>query len=53
MIKSLLSLEKPVVLIVTCNPLDATLFPNASSIVTTFSPTVSSLQAVCNQLKDK
>jgi beta-N-acetylhexosaminidase len=50
LIQSLIETGRPVVLLVVRDPLDATLFPKASVIMTTFSPTTPSLQAVCDQL---
>lgn len=50
MIHSLLETGKPVVLIVTRDPSDSFLFPNAQNIYHTFSPTTPSIQAVCDQL---
>lgn len=50
LIQSLLDTGKPVILIVARDPLDASLFPNASLIFSTFSPTASSIEAVCDQL---
>lgn len=50
LIQLLLETGKPVVLLVTRDPLDASLFPTASLIFNTFSPTSPSIQAVCDQL---
>lgn len=51
LIQSLLNTKKPVILLVTRDSLDASLFAKANLIFTTFSPTAPSIQAVCNQLK--
>lgn len=53
LIQSLLSTGKPVILLVMRDPLDAFLFPKANIIFNTFSPTTPSIQAVCNQLKER
>lgn len=52
LIQALLDLEKPTVLVATRDPLDSALFSKASLIINTFSPTVPSLQAVCNKIKE-
>ncbi len=44
---------KPTVLLVMRDPLDASLFPKASIVFKTFSPTPTSIQAVCDQLNEK
>jgi beta-N-acetylhexosaminidase len=51
LIQSLLDMEKPTVLLVLRDPIDASLFPNASLVFQTFSPTSPSIEAVCEQLK--
>ncbi|HEY5235392.1 MAG TPA: hypothetical protein VIJ14_04365, partial [Rhabdochlamydiaceae bacterium] len=51
LIHSLLETGKPVVLFVVRDPQDATLYPKASLIMTTFSPTTPAIQAGCDQLK--
>jgi beta-N-acetylhexosaminidase len=51
LIHALIDTGKPVCLLVTRDPLDATLFPKATCIINTFSPTTPSIQAVCDQLK--
>ena len=53
LIQSLLDMGKPTVLLVMRDPLDASLFPTASLVFKTFSPTPPSIQAVCDQLKEK
>lgn len=50
-IQTLLDMGKPAVLLVTRDPLDASLFPAASLIFNTYSPTSPSLQAVCDLLR--
>jgi len=50
LIRSLLDRGKRVVLIVTRDPLDGTLFPKADLIINTYSPTVPSIQAVSTML---
>ncbi len=52
LVQSLLDSGKPVILLVERDSLDAALFPQADMIFTTFSPTVPSIQAVCNQLNN-
>lgn len=42
---------KPVILFAVRDPQDATLYPKASMIITTFSPTAPSIQAGCDYLK--
>jgi len=49
-IQSLMDTGKPVVLLVTRDPLDASLFPAAHLIFSTFSPSVPSIQAICDAL---
>jgi beta-N-acetylhexosaminidase len=51
-IQSLLDLGKPAALIVTRDPVDASLFPEANFVIQTFSPTTISIQAVHNLFKD-
>lgn len=51
LITSLLNLDKPVIIIALRDPLDATLFPEANLILTTFSPTASSIQAAYQELQ--
>jgi beta-N-acetylhexosaminidase len=51
LIRSLLELGKPMILFVVRDPQDATLYPKANVIITTFSPTAPSIQAGCDQLK--
>ncbi|MBA3237416.1 MAG: beta-N-acetylhexosaminidase [Parachlamydiaceae bacterium] len=51
LIHSVLETKKPGFLIVTRDPLDAQLFPNAHTVFLTFSPTLPSLQAVCDKLE--
>jgi beta-N-acetylhexosaminidase len=50
-INSLLEMGKPVILFAVRDPQDATLYPKASMILTTFSPTAPAIQAGCDQLK--
>jgi beta-N-acetylhexosaminidase len=50
-INSLLEMDKPVIFFAVRDPQDATLYPKASVILTTFSPTAPSIQAGCDQLK--
>lgn len=50
-INSLLEMDKPVVLFAVRDPQDANLYPKASVILTTFSPTAPAIQAGCDQLK--
>lgn len=49
LIHALVNTGKPVYLLVTRDPLDATLFPRATCIINTFSPTPPSIQAACDQ----
>lgn len=51
LIQAVIETGKPVVLIVTRDPLDASLFPKATCVFTTFSPTAPSIQAICDVLK--
>lgn len=51
-INSLLSSGKPVIIIVTRDPLDGAFFPKATLICTTFGPTVPSLQAVAKYVEE-
>lgn len=53
LIHSLLELGKPLILLVMRDPLDTTLFPQADVVVKTFSPSVPSIQAVCDRLKER
>ncbi len=50
-IQSLLDLGKPMILIVVRDPLDASLYPKADVVITTFSPTAPSIQAACDLLR--
>jgi beta-N-acetylhexosaminidase len=50
-IHSLLEMGKPVILFAVRDPQDAMLYPKASVVMTTFSPTAPSIQAGCDQLK--
>jgi beta-N-acetylhexosaminidase len=50
-IQVLLDTNKPLILLVLRDPLDASLFPTANLIFTTFSPTVPSLEAVFKKLQ--
>lgn len=50
LIQSLSEGKKPLVILSLSDPLDATLFPQASLILTTHSPTVPSIQAACERL---
>lgn len=50
-INSLLEIGKPVIILAVRDPQDATLYPKASVIITTFSPTAPSIQAGCDYLK--
>ncbi len=52
LINCLVDIGKPVILVVTRDPLDVTLFSKPQLIVTTFSPTSISLQAALNHLKE-
>ncbi len=51
LIRSLMALGKPIILIVSRDPLDAELLPQADVTIKTFSPTLPSLEAVCRKLK--
>lgn len=51
LIQSLIDTGKPVVLMPMRDPIDASLFPKAHLIFKTFSPTVPSIQAICNKLE--
>jgi beta-N-acetylhexosaminidase len=51
LINTLLEMRKPVVLFAVRDPQDAKLYPKASVIMTTFSPTAPAIQAACDQLK--
>jgi beta-N-acetylhexosaminidase len=53
LIQSLLNTGKPVILLVMRDPLDTFFFPKANLIFNTFSPTAPSIEAVCNQLKER
>lgn len=50
LIQSLLETKKPFILIVLRDPLDASFFPQANLVVTTFSPTTPSIQAAVERL---
>jgi len=50
LIQIFLESGKPVVLFAVRDPQDAALFPKAAAILTTFSPTVPSIQAACDRL---
>jgi len=50
MIEALLSLQKPLILCCLRDPLDADLFPKADLVFKTFSPSVASMQAICDAL---
>ncbi len=50
LINDLIASGKPVIVMAVRDPLDAELFPKASSIFTTFSPTAPSIQAAVDQL---
>lgn len=50
-IRALLEMGKPVILFAVRDSQDATLYPKASMIMTTFSPTAPAIQAGCDQLK--
>ncbi|MEM7175695.1 MAG: glycoside hydrolase family 3 N-terminal domain-containing protein [Chlamydiota bacterium] len=52
MTKSLLEREKPLILLSLRDPLDAKLFSKADLIFQSFSPTKSSIQAICNALSE-
>jgi hypothetical protein len=49
----LLGTAKPVIVLSLRDPLDASLFSDADLVFTSFSPTLPSLQAICNQLTEK
>ncbi len=49
--QSLLNTSKPVIILSVRDPLDSSLFPDADLIFTSFSPTLPSLEAICDQLK--
>lgn len=51
--ESLIELGKPLILLSLRDPLDADLFSDANLVFKSFSPTVPSIQAICDQLKDK
>lgn len=51
--RSLSETEKPVIVLCLRDPLDAALFPDADLVLTSFSPTVPSLQAICDRLAEK
>jgi beta-N-acetylhexosaminidase len=51
--QSLLRTTKPVIILNLRDPLDASFFSDADLIFTSFSPTMPSLQAICNQLTEK
>jgi beta-N-acetylhexosaminidase len=48
--ESLLAMGRPVALLAVRDPLDAVLFSSADLIFTSFSPTLPSLQAICDEL---
>jgi beta-N-acetylhexosaminidase len=50
LIHALSVMDKPLVLLSLRDPLDASLFPKADLIFSTFSPTTPSIQAVCDRL---
>lgn len=50
LIQSLSKSKKPLTIIPLRDPLDASLFPQAALILTTFGPTVPSIQAACERL---
>lgn len=50
LIQRILDDGKPMILIALRDPLDATLFPQAGLVITTFSPTEPSISAVCDLL---
>lgn len=50
MTESLLNGKKPLILLSLRDPLDAALFPSADLLFQSFSPTVPSLQAICDEL---
>lgn len=51
--QAILATEKPVILLCLRDPLDAALFSDADLVVTSFSPSAQSLQAIADQLADK
>lgn len=51
--QSLLETEKPVIVLSLRDPLDAALFSDADLVFTSFSPSVPSIQAICDQLVEK
>ncbi len=51
--QSLLETKKPVIVLILRDPLDAALFSDADLVFTSFSPTVPSIQAICDQLVEK
>ncbi len=51
LIHALIAEGKPVLLLVVRDPLDASLFPNANIIYTTFSPTAYAIEAVAKELQ--
>lgn len=50
LVNALLNTNKPLIIIALKDPTDASLFPKASLVITTFSPTVPSIQAAADQL---
>lgn len=53
LIQTLMNTGKPVILISTRDPLDATVFSDADLVFTSFSPTVPSIQAICDRLVEQ
>ena len=51
LIHALIAEGKPVLLLVVRDPLDASLFPKANIIYTTFSPTAYAIEAVAKELQ--
>jgi beta-N-acetylhexosaminidase len=51
--QSLLETKKPVIVLCLKDPLDAAFFSDADLVLTSFSPTVPSIQAICDQLAEK
>jgi beta-N-acetylhexosaminidase len=51
--QSLLGTTKPVIVLSLRDPLDSSLFSDADLVFTSFSPTVPSLQAICDHLAEK
>jgi beta-N-acetylhexosaminidase len=51
--RALIETEKPVIVLSLRDPLDAALFSDADVVFTSFSPTVPSIQAICDQLTEK